>query len=61
MTGSEKVYNHYHNRMGMKMPFTERVIARTRPEQGGSSSLPWGTLMFAQQPRHLAAPTSRQN
>lgn len=50
----EKVYNHYHNRRGMEMPYTKRVIEKTRPENGGGSSLPWGTLMFAQQPRDLA-------
>ena len=49
----EKVYNHYHNRMGMEMPYTKRVIDKTRPEKGGGSSLPWGTLMFARQPSDL--------
>lgn len=53
----EKVYNHYHNRMGMEMPYTKRVIHKTRPENGGGASLPWGTLMFAQQPQDLVVST----
>ena len=49
----EKVYNHYHNRMGIEMPYTKKVIDKIRPENGGRSSLPWGTLMFSQQPKDL--------
>lgn len=49
----ERAYNHYHNRMGMDMPWCEKVIEKTRPERGGLSSLPWSTLMFANQPSDL--------
>lgn len=51
----EKVYNHYHNRMGMDMPYAKKVIEKIRPENGGKSSLPWGTLMFARQPKDLVS------
>lgn len=45
----ERVYNHYHNRMGLEMPFAKQAVDNVRPEAGGRSSLPWGTLMFAGQ------------
>jgi len=45
----EKAYNHYHNRMGMDMPWCASAIEKTRPEQGGSSTLAWSTLMYANQ------------
>ncbi len=44
----EKIYAHYQGRKGLKMPFTRQAIKKTRPEKGGISSIPWGTLMFAQ-------------
>ena len=49
----EKVFNHYHNRMGLDAPYTQQAVSKVRPEsgrRGTSSSLPWGTLMFANQP-----------
>jgi len=49
----EKVFNHYHNRRGLDAPYTEQAVSKVRPEsgrRGSSSSLPWGTLMFAKQP-----------
>jgi len=49
----EKVYNHYHNRMKMPMPWCGKAIEKTRPECGGSSSVPWSTLMYADQPPGL--------
>lgn len=45
----EQVYNHYFNRMNREMPYTKRAVEKTRPEGGGMSSLPWGTLMYAEQ------------
>ena len=47
----EKVYNHYHNRMGMDMPWCKKAIEKTRPETGGT--MPWSTLMYADQPPGL--------
>ncbi|TWT79284.1 Alginate lyase [Planctomycetes bacterium CA13] len=49
----EKVYNHYHNRKGLDAPYTEQAVSKIRPESGGRSSLPWGTLMFAKHPPNL--------
>ena len=49
----EKVYNHYHNRMKMDMPWCKKAIEKTRPECGGGSSVPWSTLMYANQPAGL--------
>lgn len=44
----EKVYNHYHNRKGLDAPFTKQAVLKLRPDSGGRSSIPWGTLMFAE-------------
>ena len=49
----ERVFNHYHNRQGLEMPFTWEAVQETRPEGGGVASLPWGTLMFADQSEDL--------
>lgn len=46
----EKVLNHFQNRKGLEAPYTAQAIMKTRPESRGGSSLPWGTLMFADQP-----------
>ncbi|QDT00889.1 alginate lyase family protein [Adhaeretor mobilis] len=46
----EKVLNHYQNRKGLDASFTKKAVAKTRPESRGRSILPWGTLMFADQP-----------
>lgn len=47
----EKAYNHYHNRMGMDMPWCKKAIETNRPETGGT--MPWSTLMYAKQPPDL--------
>lgn len=47
----EKVYNHYHNRKGLDAPYTAQAVSKVQPESGRrGSALPWGTLMFANQP-----------
>ncbi len=46
----ERVYHHYHERMGLEMPFTAQVIEKIRPERWRSSHASWGTLMHAGQP-----------
>jgi len=56
----DKVYNHYHNRMKMDMPWCKKAIEKTRPECGGSSSVPWSTLMYANQPAELVKPKPSQ-
>lgn len=46
----EKVLNHYRNRKGLDTPYTEQAVLSGRPESADrESSLPWGTLMFAEQ------------
>lgn len=47
----EKAFNHYHNRMGMDMPWCQKAVDKTRPETGGT--MLWSTLMFADQPAGL--------
>jgi hypothetical protein len=46
----ERVYHHYHNRMGLEMPFTAQVIEKIRPERWQTAYASWGTLMHAGQP-----------
>ena len=50
----EKVYNHYHHRRGLDAPFTKQALVKNRPEGGDRISLPWGTLMFADQPAEFS-------
>lgn len=46
----ERVYHHYHDRMGLEMPFTAQVIEKIRPEPWQLAHASWGTLMHAGQP-----------
>jgi len=46
----ERVYHHYHDRMGLEMPFTGQVVGRNRPERWQTPFASWGTLMNAGQP-----------
>jgi hypothetical protein len=55
----ERVYNHYHNRRGLAAPYTKQAVEKVRPESGGGSTLPWGTLMFAEQPADLVSGPSQ--
>lgn len=43
----ERVYHHYHDRMGMPMPWTEQVIRKMRPEGFSTVHASWGTLLCA--------------
>jgi len=47
----EKIVNHYYNRMGMDMIWCRKAIEKTRIETGGT--MPWSTLMYAEQPPGL--------
>jgi hypothetical protein len=49
----DKIYNHYHNRIEMDMPWCKKALENTRPECGGVASMPWSTLMYANQPADL--------
>ena len=46
----EKVFNHYSYRRQQEAPFIEKATEKTRPEASKRGPLPWGTLMFYQQP-----------
>lgn len=45
----EKVYNHYANRQGLEAPYTKQAVQKNRPESRGGATLPWSTLMYAEQ------------
>lgn len=47
----------YHNRMGMDMPWCQKAIEKNRPETGGT--MPWSTLMYADQPAGLVKLAAR--
>jgi hypothetical protein len=46
----ERVYHHYHDRMGLEMPFTGQIVEKIRPEPWQTAYASWGTLMHAEQP-----------
>jgi len=46
----ERVYHHYHVRMGLEMPFTRQVVEKIRPEPWQTAYAPWGSLMRAEPP-----------
>ena len=46
----ERVYHHYHDRLGLEMPYTGQVIRKTRPERWQSNFASWGSLMYAELP-----------
>jgi len=46
----EKVYRHYHDQLGLDMPFTRQVLEKIRPEKENPTHVPWGTLTFADVP-----------
>lgn len=47
----EKVYHHYHDRVGLEMPFTRQVLEKIRPEGEHWDHASWGTLLFANLPK----------
>ena len=51
----ERAYHHYHDRLGLKMPYTAEVIHKNRPEGWHIQHSSWGTLL------HAALPVSRRN
>ena len=46
----ERIYHHYHDRMGMEMPYATKVLDKIRPEGWAMQHAAWGTLMFANVP-----------
>jgi hypothetical protein len=47
----ERAYHHYHDRAGLKMLYTRKVIDKIRNETISSGYMPWGTLMCAGYPK----------
>lgn len=41
-----KVYHHYHDRMGLAMPFTREAMAKVELLRNNSAFVPWDGLMF---------------
>lgn len=50
LTGSEMVFNHYKNRMGIIAPYTEQTALNARPETTSYDMPGFGTLLFALPP-----------
>ena len=46
----EKVYHHYHDRKGIEMPYTKRVLEKIRPEGFHWDHSSFGTLFYYQLP-----------
>jgi hypothetical protein len=47
----ERIVHHYHDRMGLEMPYCRRVSEKIRPEGAHGQHMAWGTLMFHGLPR----------
>ncbi|MDA0194585.1 MAG: alginate lyase family protein [Bacteroidetes bacterium] len=41
----ERGFRHYHDRMGLEMPYTKLAMEKSTPERSGGSLIPWSTLM----------------
>ncbi|TWU37341.1 DUF6250 domain-containing protein [Novipirellula artificiosorum] len=41
----ERIVHHYHNRMGLEMPYSRKVADQERPEGWHGQHMSWGTLM----------------
>lgn len=46
----ERAYRHYHDRMGLEMPYTKKALGHSRTEGLGSSHMSWSTLLNASYP-----------
>jgi hypothetical protein len=54
----EKVYHHYHDRVGLEMKYTRMAIDKIRPEGEHWDHVSWGTLMYAGLPHPLPEPAA---
>jgi hypothetical protein len=41
----ERAWHHYHDLMGMEMPYTQRALEKSRNEGYASGFMPWASLM----------------
>ncbi|MGJ8697197.1 MAG: alginate lyase family protein [Verrucomicrobiaceae bacterium] len=55
----ERTLHHYQDRMGLKMPYSQKVAETKRPESPHGQHISWGTLMFYGLPRDLHPPKSK--
>ncbi len=46
----EKVYHHYHDRIGLEMKYTKMAVGKIRPEGSHWDHVSWGTLTYANLP-----------
>lgn len=49
----ERTLHHYQDRMGLKMPYSQKVAKTKRPEAPHGQHISWGTLMYYGLPRDL--------
>lgn len=40
----ERIFHHFHDRMGLEMPYCRRVVEKERPEGSHRQHISWGTL-----------------
>lgn len=45
-----KVYHHYHDRIGLDMPFTREAMTKSEMGRNGNAFVPWDGLMFTDLP-----------
>lgn len=55
----EKVYHHYHDRMGLEMKYTKMVLDKIRPEGFHWDHPSFGTLMYANLPGKVVLTPAR--
>ena len=48
----ERIYHHYHDRLGLEMPYTLEAIGKSRPEGWHIQHTSWGTLLYADLPNN---------
>jgi hypothetical protein len=46
----ERAYHHYHDRMGMEMPYTKRALEKSRNEGDSKNFMSWASLMNREYP-----------
>ena len=49
----ERIAHHYHDRIGLEMPYSREVARKLRPEGMSTTHMPWGSLLFHRLPTGL--------
>jgi hypothetical protein len=60
LTGSEMVFNHYKNRLGIEAPYTEKTALNARPETTSYDMPGSGTLLFSLPPFNVTVKDETQ-